>query len=138
MVAVGHHHGPPAQHVGGTDHHRVPDAARDHRRLFQVHAGVALRLAQAQLVQQLAAALAVLRDVDAVRRGAQDLAARLEQRHGQVQRGLPAHLHHDALRLLVLVDVHHIFEGERLEVELVRGVVVGGHRLGLLLTMMAS
>ena len=58
---------------------------------------------------------------------------RLPQAVGEVQRGLAAKLHDDAEQILVLLlaDVEHVFEGERLEVELVTGVVVRGDGLGV-------
>ncbi len=53
----------------------------------------------------------------------------------EVQRGLAAELDDDAEHLVVdvfaLVDVEHVFEGERLKVELVGGVVVSGDGLGV-------
>ncbi len=48
-----------------------------------------------------------------------------------VERGLAAELHDHALGLLLFVDREHVLDGERLEVQLVRGVVVGGHGLGV-------
>ncbi len=47
----------------------------------------------------------------------------------EVQGSLAAELHDDAVGLLRVVDVEHLFEGERLEVETVAGVVVGGDGL---------
>ena len=46
---------------------------------------------------------------------------------GEVERGLAAELDDDAVRLFLVADVEDILEGERLEEELVRGVVVGGN-----------
>ena len=43
----------------------------------------------------------------------------------QVQRRLAAELHDHPQRLLLLVDAQHVLDRQRLEVELVRGVVVG-------------
>ena len=53
------------------------------------------------------------------------------QRQGQIERGLSAELHDDAVGLFGVVDVEDVFEGERLEVEAVAGVVVGGDGLGI-------
>jgi hypothetical protein len=49
----------------------------------------------------------------------------------EVQRSLAAELHDHAVRLLLLADVQHVLERQRLEVELVGGVVVGRDRLGV-------
>jgi hypothetical protein len=54
------------------------------------------------------------------------------------ERRLSAELNDDALGLLLLVDGKHVLNRERLEVELVGRVVVGGDGLGLQLTMMDS
>jgi hypothetical protein len=49
------------------------------------------------------------------------------QFRGDVERCLTAELDDHALGFFLLVNAEHVFHGERLEVELVRGVVVGGH-----------
>src|ERR1019366_112288 len=66
------------------------------------------------------------------------LDARAEQRHaglgqpgGELQGGLPAELHDHTERALDLDDGEHVVERERLEVEAVGGVVVGGDGLGV-------
>src|ERR1051325_2723815 len=55
------------------------------------------------------------------------------QRLGELQRGLAAELHDDAVqgavRLLGVDDLQHVLGGERLEVEAVGGVVVRRNRL---------
>ena len=50
---------------------------------------------------------------------------------GDVQRGLPAELDDHPFGLLLFIDAQDVFHGERLEIELVRGVVVGGDGLGV-------
>lgn len=49
----------------------------------------------------------------------------------QLQRGLPAQRDHHALGLLDIDDVHNVLEGQRLEIQLVGGIVVGRHGLGI-------
>ncbi len=73
--------------------------------------------------------LAVLGDLDALGRGADDVDAVLLQAQRQVQRGLAAELRNGPPAFLALVNVQHVFERERLEVELVAGVVIGGDGL---------
>jgi hypothetical protein len=79
--------------------------------------------------------LAVLGQVDGVGRGAEDRDARIVQRVGQLQRRLAAELHdHPVQRAVLLLDaqdLHHVLEGQRLEIEPVRGVVVGRDGLGV-------
>ena len=86
---------------------------------------------EAELVEHRGEELAVLRHLDAggwVPMMVQPLAARAG---GEVERRLAAELDDDGVRSLPLVDVQHVFERERLEVELVAGVVVGGDGLGI-------
>jgi hypothetical protein len=88
---------------------------------------------RSSLMQQLLEPVAVLGQVDHVRRGAEDRNAGLFQRVGELQRRLAAELHDHAeqlaLGLFELQDLQHVFGGQRLEIEPVRGVVVGRHRL---------
>ncbi len=51
------------------------------------------------------------------------------QSGGEIERRLSAELHDHALRLFLFVDVEHVFERQRLEVEFVARVVVGRDRL---------
>ena len=51
-----------------------------------------------------------------------------QQRYRQLQRRLPAELHDHPLRVLRLDHVEHVLQGERLEVEAIAGVVIGGYR----------
>ena len=63
--------------------------------------------------------------------GADDPDAALHQRLGQVDGGLPAEGGDHALGLLEVHDGHDVLGGQRLEVELVGGGVVGGDGLGV-------
>ena len=131
LVVVDDLHGPAAQHVRGADEHRVADGAGDGLRLGERADGGAGRLAQAELADERVEALAVLGAIDGVGRRAQDGHAGLAQRHRQLERRLSAELDDDAERLLLLHDVEDVFQGQRLEVQTVGGVVVGRDRLGV-------
>ena len=122
-------HGPSAQHVGGPHDYRIADALRDASGLLLGGRGVVGGLPQAELRDQLLKALAVLGAVDAVGGRPKNGHPGTRQRQRQVKRCLAAKLHDDAVRLLDVNDVHHIFKGQRLEVQPVRGVVVGAHGL---------
>ena len=93
----------------------------------------ALRLPQPELVEQLLEAVAILGEVDGVGRGAEDRHVGLFQRLGELERRLAAELHDDAVQRAVAAlgvdDLQHVLGGERLEIEAIRGVVVGRHRL---------
>ncbi len=82
-------------------------------------------------MQQLLETLAVFGGVDHVRRGADDRHAVRFQVQRKLQRGLAAVLHDHADRLFQLHDLEHVFQGQRLEVQAVRGIVVGRHGLGV-------
>ena len=85
-----------------------------------------------KFLQQLAEAFAVFREVDGFRRSADHRHARSFQRQRQIQRRLSAVLDHHAHcgpSSFVLVYRHHVFQRQRLEVEAIAGVVVGGNRL---------
>ena len=118
-----------AQHVRRAHHHRVADALGDLARLVEAVGGAPGGRAQVELLEQLAEALAILGAVDGVGAGAEQLDARVHQRHRQAQRRLAAELDDHALGLLGVDDLQHVLARERLEVQPVGGVVVGRHRL---------
>ncbi len=84
-------------------------------------------------LEQLLEAPAVLGEVDGIGRGAEDRDAGFLERRGELQRRLAAELHDDAQQpALALLDAHqldHVLGGQRLEIEPVRGVVIGRHGL---------
>ena len=88
---------------------------------------------QLELVEQLLEAVAVLGEVDGVRRGAEDRHVGLLQRLGELERRLAAELHDHAVQRAVAAlgvdDLEHVLGGQRLEIEPVGGVVVGRDRL---------
>ncbi len=118
-------HRAPAQHVGGTHHQRVADFGGQGERLGLGARGAVGRLAQVELLQQLLEALAVFGRVDHVGRGADDGHAVGLQVERELERGLAAVLHDHADGLFQRDDFEHVFQGQRLEVQAVRGVVVG-------------
>ncbi len=133
LGVVGDDHGPPAEHIAGPHQHRVADALADGQSLFHAGGRAAGGLRNLQLVEQLAEALAVLGQVNRLRRSADDGHAGRAQPLRQIQRRLPAKLHNHAdlrARLrFVVVDGQHVFQHQRLKVEPVAGVVIGGDGL---------
>ena len=97
------------------------------------------RRAQPGLGEHRAERAPVLGQVDRLRRGADDRHAGGLEPLRQPERGLPAELHdhpdhagpagRPAGGVLGVPDLQHVLEGQRLEVEPVGGVVVGGDRL---------
>ena len=126
-------HGAAAEHVRRTDNDGVTDGVGDGARFAGRAGDAAVGLLQPELLDQLLEPVAILGEIDGVGRGAEDGHAGVFQRGGELQRRLAAELHDDALqralRLLLGNDLQHVLGGERLEVEPVRGVVVGRHRL---------
>ena len=102
---------------------------RDLAGLFHVGGGAVGRAGNPQVVEQLAEELAVFGEVDVCRIGADDRHAEALQRQRQIERRLAAELDDDAVGLFGVADVEDVFERERLEVEAVAGVVVGGDGL---------
>ena len=126
LVVVHDAHGAAAQHVRRAHEHGIAEPLRDLAGLGQRPHGGTGSLVQLQLVQQIAEALAVLGAIDGVGRGAEDRDARALQRHRQLERRLAAELHDDAVRPFLLDHVQHVLERERLEIQPVGRVVVGG------------
>src|SRR5262249_59414020 len=77
-----------------------------------------------QAVEQRRKPLAVLGEIDRLRRGSEDPVARGLEGPGQLERGLAAELRDDAGGALPLADRQDLLDAERLEVEPVGGVVV--------------
>ncbi len=100
---------------------------RDCERFGFVGGDAVGRLRNVQLAQHRGEELAVFGDLDALRRGADDVDAVLLQAEREVQRRLPAELRDGAPAFLPLVNVQHVFQRERLEEELVARVVIGGN-----------
>ena len=124
-------HGPAAQHVAGAHHHREADPPRHFQGLVERGGAAVLRLEDPLLGEQVAEAAAVLGEVDGVRRGAPDGHAGRREAAGELERRLAAELDDHPFGLLAGEDRQHVLQGQGLEVEAVRGVVVGRHRLGV-------
>jgi hypothetical protein len=128
LVAVVHdRHGPAAEDVGGPDQGWEADAVADLERPLDVDRRAAGRLRNLQLGAEGVPPPAILGQIDGVGWRPQDEAGR--QVVGQLQRGLAAQGHDDPGGLFDVDDVLHVLERQRLEVEPVAGVVVGGDGL---------
>ena len=120
-----------AEDVGRTCEHRVADPSGDADGLVGVGGHAPRRAGDAERAEQPAEALPVLGDVDRVEGRAEHLVPLLLERARELERRLAAELDDDALGLLPLADREHLLDPERLEVEAIRRVVVGRHRLGV-------
>ncbi len=126
-------HGPAAQHVRRANHHRITDVRRDPFGFLAGTGDAVGRLAQTELVQQNLEPFAVLGEIDGVGRCSEDRDTGLRERLRQLQRRLTAELDDDAqhgsARLLDPDQLGHVLVGEGLEIEPVRGIVIGGDGL---------
>ncbi len=133
LLVIDDFHGAATQHVGGANHQRVGNALGQQHGLFQRGDGAVFRLLETEALDGRLEALAVFGAVDGIRAGTDDRHAVGLQRSGQFQRGLATVLDNHALGFFDAHDFQHIFQGHRLEVETIRGVVIG--RDGLRVTV---
>ncbi|MNB90570.1 hypothetical protein D3C75_376300 [compost metagenome] len=118
-----------AQHVRRTHHQRVTNLFGLLNGHFNCGDGGVGWLFQLQTIYRLLETLAIFCPVNRIRTGTDNRHTCGFQRARQLQRGLAAVLHDNALRLLDAHDFQHVFQGHRLEIQTVRGVVVGRNRL---------
>ena len=128
VAVINQLHRPAAQNERGPDQHRVTNPLRDRDRFIGAHRRTTRRLAEAELVEHGREQLPVFRHLDAFRLRADDRNAGFFQSLREIQRRLPAELHDDAFGKLLLVDIEHVFERERLEIKFVARVVIGRNR----------
>ena len=128
-------HRPSAEHVRRAHYQREPEIGGDEARLLDRIGDAVLGLLQAELVEQTLEAVAILGQIDGIDRRPKDRRARLFDRVGKLQRRLAAELHDHPLQrpplALLVENRQHVLGGQRLEIEPIRGVVVGRNRLGI-------
>ena len=130
-LGVGHDHVLTAQHVGGTHQHRQADLVGGSQSLVQIKDSAARCAGDPAALQQLVEALTILCFIDGICRGAQNGQADLVHVLCQLDGGLAAELHHAGIRLLGGNDVVHALRVQRVKVQTVAGVKVGGDSLGV-------
>jgi hypothetical protein len=128
---VDHLHGPAAQDIGGPHHQGIADALGDFQGLHQAGGHARFGLGDAQLAHHVRK-----RSRSSARSMTSGLVPMIctpaaASSVGDVQGGLAAELDDDPFGLLLVVDAQNVFDGEGLEVELVRGVIVRGHGFGI-------
>ena len=131
LIVVGDDHVLAADDVAGTQQHGVAQLIGRLERLVHAQHAPALGTLDGVALQQLVEPLPVLGHVDGLGAGAQDLHAVAVQVLGELDGRLAAEGHHHAHGLLHGDDVHHVLGIERLEVQPVGGIVVGGDGLGV-------
>ena len=128
---MSHYHVLSADDIAGPEQHRVAETVRGLQRLVHTVHGMALGTGDLISFQQCVKLFPVFRHVDALAGGAQDGHTPGIQEFCQVDGGLTAKCHDNAYGLLHFDDVHHVFLRQRLEIQTVRGVVVRGNGLGV-------
>ena len=120
-----------ADDVRRAQQHGVAERLRGVQRLGQRLHTHALRARDVKLLEQGIKPLAVLGDVNALGRRAEDADAVAVERLRERDGGLAAEGDHDADGLLHVDDLQHVLGRERLEIQPVGGVVVRGDGLGI-------
>ena len=98
---------------------------------MDVQCSAAFGLPHAELPKDIVEKLSVLGQGNALRRCSQDRNPRLCKGSGEVERSLSAELHDNAQGLFGLYNGKDVLCGQGLEIELVRGVIIGAHGLGV-------
>ena len=124
-------HGAAAQHIGRAHQHRIADARGGGDAILDLRHRTTLRLGDIQAAHGLFEAVAVLRALDGLHVRADDGHAQLRKPARQIDGGLPAQRHDDPIGALHIDDVHHVFHGERLEIELIADRVIRGNGFGV-------
>ena len=131
VVVVDDGHAAAAEHVARTDEQREADVLGNPMRLFEGRGLTRSGVDNLELVEHLGETVAIFSEVDRLGARAHNGDARFLQGARELERRLAAECHDDAVGVFHIDDVHHIFEGQRLEIKLVGGVVVSRDRLGV-------
>ena len=120
-----------ADDVRRAQQHGVAERLRGVQRLGQRLHTHALRARDVKLLEQGIKPLAVLGDVNALGRCAEDADAVAVECLRECDGGLPAEGDHDADGVLDIDDLQHVLGRERLEIQAVSGVIVRGDGFGV-------
>src|SRR5665213_3611009 len=128
---VANFHRAAAEHITWSHQHRITYALGHANRIFRFERGSIRRAFYLQPVYQFAESLAVFSDIDHVRRRAEDGHAGGFELLCKLERRLSTEGDDHAIGLFKIKDVHHILEGERLEIKLIAGIVIGRDGFGI-------
>ena len=129
LVVVGDDHVLAADDVGGPQQHGIAQLMGGVQGFFHAQDAPAGGPLDGEPLQQLVEPLPVLGHIDGLGAGSHDADTVVIQEFRQLDSRLAAEGHHDAHRLLHLDDVHDVFGIQRLKVQPVSGVIVGGNGL---------
>ena len=109
----------------------VTDSMSNRYSFFHAHGRSAWRSSQSQFIEHRGEKFSVLGRLDTFGLRADNRDAGGFQSIGQIKRSLPAELHDHTLGKFLFVNIEHVLECERLEVEFVARVVIGRNRFGI-------
>ena len=118
-----------AQHKAWTHKHGIADQFRLAKTLLDIGHCRASWAGYLFLVQDPFKGVSVLRRKYCLRRSSDNAYTPLMQRLGQIHGGLAAQRGDDAQRFFQIDDVHDVLDSQRFKIELVRGGIIGGYGL---------
>jgi len=113
-----------AEYIGRAHKHRIAQTVRHFLRFLRGKYRSACCSQNFGLLENLIEKLTILRSVDVLRLGSEDLHTHLHQALGQLDRSLSTKLHHRTVRLLKFYDGFHILRRQWLKVQLIRNIKV--------------
>ena len=118
-------HGAATEYIARTHHQGITDFLGVIEGFAFGARGAVRRLTQIKLVEQFLETLTILRDIDRLGAGADNRCAVGLERASEFQGGLAAVLDNDAHRFFLVDDFKYVLQGQRLEIQTIRGVVIG-------------
>src|ERR1044072_1073030 len=125
LFVVNHRHRASAKDITRTNQHRGTNLFRNTLCLVTRRRHAVFRLRYSQLREQRAESFAIFGEINRVSRRYNNRHAGFVQTHRKIQRRLSAKLDDHSFRFLDVDDVHHVFEGQRFEIETIGSVVIG-------------
>src|SRR5262245_10767317 len=124
IAVIDDFHSSAAEHIGRPNQDWITQTLGNLESLFIGTSDAILWLLDTELVEESCESFSVLGQIDAVRRGADDLHPGPFQRQCKLQRGLAAELNDYAVGVFPLHNVQDLFQSQRFEIKLVRRIVI--------------
>ncbi len=131
ILVVHDKHSPTPENKGWTKKDRVTNTGCSFLGVLGQKGCFVLRLLEVQFVQDLLEFLTVFGQINAFGRSADDFHACFLEPGGKIERSLPTILNDCPVALFLVVDFKDVLEGERFEIQSVRGVVISGDGFGV-------
>ena len=129
LLVINHFHTTAAENIRRTYHDRITDACCDRGCFLNGGSHTGFRHRDFQLIHHRTELVTVFCQINDCRRSTQDLYAVLFQIRCQVERCLAAKLRDHTHRLFLVIDAQYIFQGQRLKIQLIGGIIVGRYGL---------